>query len=125
MDYKEIAQQVVDGHINALKAYVELKKVEKKLEHALAVVQPLAISEADKYTEKTVFAFGAIIEKRSTPSRWNYEDVKAWNQAKERLSYIEKIAQAGGGADTESGEIIDKAHKVSGKSMIAISFKKE
>lgn len=123
MNYKEITDQVVNGDINALKAYIDLKVAEKELEYALAVVQPLAINEADKYTEKTFKAFGAVIEKRSAPGRWDYAQVNAWKQAKDRLAYIEKISQAGGGADMDSGEVIDKAIKIPGKAIIAINLK--
>lgn len=123
--FKELATEVANGDINALEGYIILKQSEKQLEEALAIVQPLAIAEADKYAEKTIHAYGAIIEKRSAPSRWDYSSVAAWNQAKERLDYIQKIAQAGGGADTDSGEIIDKAFKVPGKAIIAVSIKHE
>ncbi len=121
--YKELAQQAVDGERNALQVFIELKQAEADLKYAMAVVQPLAIDEADKYAEKSFKAFGAIIEKRSSPSTWDYTQVAAFNAAKARLEYIQKIAQAGGGADSDTGEVIDKAIKISGKSTIAINLK--
>lgn len=123
--YKEIANAVTSGEISPLKAYIELKEAEVDLKYALAIIQPLAIKEANNYPEKSFKYMGAIIEKRSSPSIWDYSQVAAYNQAKSRLEYIQMIAQAGGGADADSGEIIDKAIKINGKEIIAINLKKE
>jgi hypothetical protein len=48
----------------------------------------------------------------------------AYSQAKERLKYIEKIAQAGGGYDNVTSEEIGKAVKIEGKQSIAIKILK-
>lgn len=122
--FEKITEQVINGEINPLKAYIDLKRYESELKNAMAIVGPLATSEADKYAEKTINAFGAIVEKRSAPSTWNYETVNAYQSAKARLEYIQKIAQAGGGADADTGEIIDKAVKIPGKAIIAVNLKK-
>ena len=46
--------------------------------------------------------------------------LKAYEDAKKKVSYIEKIAQAGGGVDTETGEEITAATKINGKTTIFI-----
>lgn len=124
MNYTEISDQVVNGEVNALKAYIELKQASAQLEAALKIVYPLAIDEAGKYSEKTFKAFGATIEKRNGPSQWDYSGVLAYQQAQERLKYIQKIAQAGGGFDAQTTEQIEKAVKIEGKTTIAISLSK-
>lgn len=122
LSFAEIAQKVEDGEVNALKEYIELKRLSNSLSDALTVIQPLAIDEADKYKEKSFKAFGAIVEKKNAAGSWDYTGVAAWNAAKERLKWVEKMAQTGGAADSDSGEIIEKAVKIEGKSTIAIKL---
>lgn len=119
----EIAEKVTSGDVNPLAAYIELKKIEDELKQAMSIVQPLAIDEADKFSEKSFKFQGAIIEKRSSPATYDFSGVLAYQQAKERIKYIETIAKAGGGAD-EHGEWIDKAHIIKGKATIAVKLVK-
>lgn len=118
----QLASLSLDGEINPLEAYIEIKRLSNEISQAEAVVKDLAINEADKYPSKSFSAFGAQIEKRNGPSTWDYSSCAAHIQAKERLKYIEKIAQAGGGADANTGEEIGKAIKIEGKSTIAVKI---
>ena len=118
----ELAKQVQDGEVNPLSAYIQLKKMEAEMKTAMSTIQPLAIDEADKWKEKTFKMEGALVEKRSSPCTWDYSEVAAYNQAKERLKYIEKVAQIGGGVDPQTGEEINKAFKIEGKSIIAVKL---
>lgn len=120
MEFKEIVRQVKEGEINALSIYVDLKRYEKELSEALKEIQDFAIEEANKYPEKSFKAFGAMIEKKSGASRWDYSEVREWNLAKERIKQIETIAQVGGMDD--SGNEIQRAFKVPGKETIAIKL---
>ncbi len=122
LDYETLAGRVKEGDMNALKIYVRLKRDADELSKAMAIVQPLAIDEAEKYKEKSFKAYGAVIEKKNAAGSWDYSMVSAWNAAKERLKWVEKMAQAGGSADADSGEIIEKAVKIEGKSTIAIKL---
>lgn len=119
----EIAEKAQSGTIDPLKAYVDLKMMEAELQQALKSVQPLAISEADKWAEKSFQYAGVIIEKRAAPATWDYSGVRAYAEAKERLSYVEQIAKAGGGMDS-SGNEIEKAVKIEGRASIAIKIPK-
>jgi hypothetical protein len=120
MDFKDIVKQVKEGDLNALSIYVDLKRYENELTDALSQIKDFALDEASKYPEKTFKAFGAIIEKKSGASRWDYSQVTEWNLAKERLKQIETIAQVGGMDD--SGNEIQRAFKVPGKDTIAIKL---
>lgn len=124
MEIMQLVNQVLNGETDALKAYIELKRIEKELEFAINQVQPLAISEADKYPGKSFEMFGAFIEKKNAPARWDYSMVTAYQQQKAKLDYIQKIAQAGGGYDSETSEEIAAAAKVEGKSTITVKFAK-
>lgn len=120
MEFRELVKQVKEGEINALSIYVDLKRYEKELSEALKEIQDFAITEAEKYEGKSFKAFGALIEKKSGASRWDYSEVKEWLLAKERLKQIETIAQVGG--MDESGNEIQRAFKVPGKDTIAIKL---
>lgn len=120
---KQKTQQVIDGYLNPLEFYIELKKIEKQLKESFDIVQSLAIIEADKFNGKSFEFKGAIIEKKNGASTWNYENVNAFLQCKEKLNYIQKVSQLGGGIDPETGEEIGKAIKVEGKSTISVRLK--
>ena len=118
----DIQDGVEQGNVNPLEAYVELKAIENTLKEVMAKVQPLAITEADKYNEKSFKAFGAVIEKRSAPATYDMSHINAYLTAKEKVKYIETIAKAGGGIDPETGQEIEKAIRVEGKSTIAVKI---
>jgi len=120
MDYQEIILKVKEGEINPLKAYIELKAELKLIEETLEAIKDEAIDEAEKYGKGAHKVYGAEVEVRSAAGKWNYEDIKAYEDAKKKVSYIEKIAQAGGGVDTETGEEITAATKINGKTTIFI-----
>ena len=124
MELFDKVSKVKEGELNALTLYIELKQLEIQLSEAIKDVQPLAIDEALKYPEKSFVKDNAIIEKRSTPSTWDFSGVLAYEQAKKRLKYIEDIAKAGGGYDTETTEEIGNAVKIEGKQTISIKFNK-
>jgi len=125
MELLQLALSAKSGDCDPLSAYVELKKIEDELNQALKMVQPLAIDEAEKWKEKSFKYAGAIIEKKSAASRWDYSHIPAWQTAKSKLTYVEKIAQAGGGYDEETTEQIEKAVKIEGKSTIAVKLVKD
>lgn len=121
-DYINYANEVKEGRVNPLEAYIALKAAANDLEKALKEVQDLAIDEANKYGQKSFQAFGAKIEVRNGASRWDYKSVKAHVQLSTQLKYIEDLAKAGGGV-TMDGEIVEPATKINGRETIAISFK--
>lgn len=125
MRLRELAQQVYGGETLALPAYIQLKELEQELKEALAIVQPLAIDEASNYPEKTIQFANASVEKRSGPATWDYKHIAVLNAYQEKVKYVQKIAQMGGGVDPDTGEIIDKAFKIEGKSTIAVTLKKQ
>lgn len=122
-EYRLMLSEVLEGRMDALDAFINLRKHLKELENVLVELQPLAITEAEKYGAKSFEAFGAKIELRNGASRWNFQG-SAYESAKARLEYVQNIAKAGGGADPNTGEVIDAATKVEGKSTIAITLNK-
>lgn len=121
MEYKELTQQAVNGELNPLTLYIEFKKQVDELTECIKTLQPLATDEALKYPEKTFKFNGVTVEKRNAACTWDYSNVEIYFDLKNRLKYVEKIAQAGGGFD-DSGNEIGKAIKVEGKQIIAIKL---
>lgn len=122
METNKLVEQVKGGEISPLKAYIELKRLEKATEIALAEVKDLAYAEASNWGEKSFKAFGAQIEVKNAASRWDYSGVPLVKSASERLKYLEKLAQIGG-VDEETGEVVSKANKIEGKATLSISLK--
>jgi hypothetical protein len=116
----EMVNGVERGEMNPLSVYIDLKRLEEQLEAVKERVKPLMMEEVNKYPEKSFKAFGAIIEKKAGASRWDYSNVKEWLYAKQRLVDIEAIAKVGG--FDESGNEIQRAHKVQGKETIAVKL---
>ena|SRR3990167_5019391 len=127
----EIAENATSGSINSLKAYIDLKRIEKTVDLALKAVNDSAINEAKKYNSKSFSAFGAAIEIRSNAGKWNFEHIPEWAKLKEELKNIEesrKIAfkqQKEGRAMvyTVTGEELTPAYYEEGKENIFIKLK--
>jgi hypothetical protein len=88
-----MADEVTQGNKNPLEVYVELKKIEKTLEMCLESVKPLAIREADTYTEKSFERFGVTITKSRAAGRWDYKGIDQWKKQNDKLLDIQKMAQ--------------------------------
>lgn len=125
MNLPELAQQVFRGETLALPTYIQLKELEQQLKEALAIVQPLAVDEASNYPEKTIQFANASVEKRSGPATWDYSHIPVVAAYQEKVKYVQKIAQMGGGVDPDTGELIDKAYRIEGKATIAVTLKKQ
>lgn len=122
MEYLKLSQQVMQGELNPLATYIDLKRSLDECSEAIKQIQDLAIDEALKYPEKSFKLNGAVIEKRNAPSTWDYSNCQPYKEAKERLKYIEQLAQIGG--MDESGNEVPKAVKIEGRQSIAVKILK-
>lgn len=119
--FLELANQVEQGVVNPLDSYIALKKAQDELTEALKIVQPFALNEAEKYGQKSFEAFGAKIELRNGAS--TYKFCGHILSLEEKLKKLKEMSKQGEFADPETGEIIEKASKIEGKSTLAVSFK--
>lgn len=126
-----LADDAFQGNINPLEAYVRLKKIEKSLKAAIESVQPLAIEEAyEKYAEKNFSAYGATVEKKRAPGKWDYTGVRPWVKAKEELAKYEEMAKEAykmsirnqSVVDDNTGEVITPAVYTEGRDSITIKI---
>jgi hypothetical protein len=120
-----LLNNVNEGYVNALQAYVLLKELSGKVEEIIDTIQPLAVQESEKYEGKQFKAFGVLIEKRDGTRRWSYPDFTPYNAAKERAKALEALMQnvANTGAqlvDAETGEVVPAAKCTYSKPTIAI-----
>lgn len=122
MEYLKLSQQVMQGELNPLATYIDLKRSLDECSEAIKQIQDLAIDEALKYPERSFKLNGAVIEKRNTPSTWDYSNCQPHKEAKERLKYIEQLAQIGG--MDESGNEVPRAVKIEGRQSIAVKILK-
>lgn len=121
----KITSEAKEGVKNPLEAYIILKGLEIEVKQAISELQNLAINEASKYPEKRFNAFGAMIERKSSPAQFDFKHIKTITDLEERVKGLKEKAKIGTFVDEETGEMIDKAYKIEGKETIAIKFEKE
>lgn len=127
----EIADRVINGEADALKSWIELKKLEKELKEAMDIIKDDAVSEAEKYGGKSFEAFGAKVEVKNGPGQWKFDKIPEHAEAKEKLKIIETMAKEAFNLqkknavmyDTVTGEAITPAEYTEGKTLISISLK--
>lgn len=117
----ELAGLVQAGEINALETYVKLKELSSKTELALIQIIDHALTEAEKYESKSFKAYGAKIEVRNGASKFKF--CSAINDYESKLKELKEQSKIASFADPNTGEMIDKAVKIEGKTTLAISFK--
>lgn len=129
IDFEGMVNGVRDGHVDPLKAYIELKAFEKRFKDILSEVQDKAIDEARKYDQKCFKAFGAEITLRANAGTWNYKTSEAWVNKKNSLKEFEELMQAafkakqkGNTIVDENGEVIDPAIYVPGADNISVKI---
>lgn len=114
MNYEKLAEQAINGDIDALEAYIKLSNAKKELEQLMKSVLDSAIYEFDMHEEKTIIHKGFEIRKTQS-ARYDYSQVTAWNDRKKELSKIEDYAKLalknGENLILETGEIIEPAIK--------------
>lgn len=109
-----LAEQAVNGEIDALEAYAKISIAKKKIDELLKSVLDSAIDGFDSYDQKTVTHKGFEIRKTQS-ARYDFKNVTAWVNTKEELKKIEdyaKVAERNGEAlILETGEIVEPAQK--------------
>jgi len=116
------------GHIDALAAYIAFDRIANVAADFRELLKDNALTEAEKWSEKTFKYMGVEVQKKAGPGRWDFKGVKAWAEAKANLSAIEERAKAaaemylkfGTQAVSEDGELIEGARYTAGKDTLAI-----
>jgi len=90
IDFKQAAKEVLDGKVDPLEVYAQLKQMKKDLDESLKVIEEEAREEALKYGEKHFEHKGFKIEVRGGSTRYNFSNIQAWKQKKDELKSIEE-----------------------------------
>jgi hypothetical protein len=123
---QQAEQKTVDGLAHPLHTYIQLKKLEKSLKKAIENIQEIAIDEGLKYNQKSFSAFGAKIEMKSAPARWDYSKCIQVQHLSAKLKTMQELAQLATSTEMydEDGMQIEPAKKIDGKQSIAITLEK-
>lgn len=118
-----------EGNTQPLSAYLFLKQIEEILDKFKDQIKKDAISEAEKWGEKSFSLNGAKITVRSDPATWKYDNCEFVLKAQEDLKKKQEMAknawiafEKGTNLVTDDGEIIPHAIKVPGGTNISIKF---
>jgi hypothetical protein len=107
----EMVQSVVSGQVNALEPYAILKTLEKYVKKCIDEVEPYAMREAEKHSEKTFAMNGYQFEKRNGYLMYDYsanadyaEMENKLKAFKETLTKVSKLGKTV--VDEDTGEVI-------------------
>jgi hypothetical protein len=125
-DIAIIKDYAIEGKMNAIESYVQLKTIEKVIKEAIDKVQELAIDEGLKYNQKSFVAYGATVEMKSAPSRWDYSKCMQVQHLSAKLKTMQELSQLAVNSKMydEDGLQIEPATKIEGKQSIAITLGK-
>ena len=121
-----IASSVCDGETDAIRAYIDLKRIANRLEAAFSAIDKEVLDECDKYDPRELSERG--IQVRAGVGRWNYSECAEWIAIENQRKALEKELQGRAATtrdlvDPETGELLDKPYKTFSKRTVIISKK--
>ena len=117
---KGIIEAVKQGQANPLEVLVMLRSLEAVSELVREEIEENIVTEANKYSEKTIEAYGARIEKSEVGTKYKYEtsgDIE-WEQVnsefksierkrKEREEFLRALKEPMTAVNRETGEVYE------------------
>ena len=85
-------QDVIDGKLNALEAYVSLKQIKSSVDAALEQIKSEAIEEHEKHGEKEVNIQGMKVSV-TRGGRYSYSKSQSWSELNTKRKSLEKAMQ--------------------------------
>ena len=126
---QELIDGVLNGDIDPLKAFIQLKAQEQSVKGALAIVKSHAVEKASTYGEKTFKAFGAEVQCKSAAGRWDFKHIEPIIKLKEQVKDYEgmakdayKLIEKGRQVIDENGEVVEPAKYTPGEDIISIKL---
>ena len=123
----ELNSSIYDGAIDPLLAYTMLHRLKSAVDLTMKSCQDQAVSEAEKYNEKTFKFNGYEITRKAAAGRWDFKHIPQWNQKKAELESVEeshkmafKLAEKGDVYVNSDGEAVEPAHYSVGKETISL-----
>jgi len=116
---KGVIESVQSGHTDPIEVLVMLRSFAKASELILDCIKPNLSAETDKYSEKTIEAFGAKIEKAEVGTKYDFSKCgdptferlevdfnKAKSDLDERKEFLKTIKVPTPIGDTVTGELV-------------------
>lgn len=88
IDFKEAAQKVIDGEVDPIVTYAELKQYKKDLDEVLSIVEEVAREEALKHGNNFEYK-GWKIEVRQGAIRYNFKNIREWSEKQQEIKDLE------------------------------------
>jgi hypothetical protein len=123
----DITLAVKNGNVNALDAYITLKKLEEVVKLAKSNIDEDALLEANKYSGKVFNISNAEITKKSAPGQYDYSNIPEIVIKEEELKDLKakhKAALKLDVIDLDTGELIVAPLYKGGKEIISIKLNK-
>jgi len=135
-EIKLLEDQVLQGNLNPLEAFIMLKKLEDLAKEVKKKIKDLAIEEISKYNNESktgVEMLGASITLKKSAGRWNYDHIAEVVNLEYDLKMLKQKHQSAYKAhergeavvDTDTGEIVMPADYRQGDDTIMIKIKKD
>lgn len=133
----KIANMAIEGDVNPLQMWVEIKAIESALEQAKKKFEDLALDEAESFGQKNFTYKGANVQVKEAGVKYNFEEVghKRYNaimeeiaQLKTEAKNIETIMKAHSDVWVETDTATGETYEVmplarTSKTTLAITFK--
>jgi hypothetical protein len=125
-------QSVIDGEINPLEVYGNLKMLEKHLAKCIDEIKECVFIEADKWSDKTFEDAGFKFTKTDGRALYDFKGLSMWEKTKSELKKIEDMAKASAQNQlkfktalvTEDGEVIEPCKITYTSPSVSVSISK-
>ena len=104
--FKEIADKAIEGHVDPLIAYAELKAYKQEIEEALKELEPIALEESEKYG-KSFELHGIKFERRNGATRYDFKHIEKWQNLNTQLKNFEKTSKQALAASKQGAYYVD------------------
>ena len=91
--FAAVAEQVEEGTINPLTAYIQLRYVKEGIEAAIKSIEEAAIEETRKYGKEEIMNNGSVVRLVEGTPRYSYKNIPQWNVLKGKMAKIEELAK--------------------------------
>lgn len=125
MSIQEILDNVRNGDMDPLNAFIQLNAKEKAAKAALDEIQVEAVEKAAEYGEKTFKAFGAKVERKSAAGRWDFKELGWWQDFEDKKDDAKnafKLIDKGKTVLDNDGVVVEPAKYTPGKDIISIKL---
>jgi len=92
-ELREYEQQVLDGEISPLKAFIELKSLSECVKTTIDNINESVINEVSREPEKQGLIVGGYCAKVQQKTTWKFDHIEKWVDEKAKLSSIEEQAK--------------------------------